>query len=1367
MSRKAKFRLLLLLVLLGVTGFLGYTVLRERNPLPPYLTAQKYYDEGLEREKASDFKGAAQSYDQACVNLEHAFMRLNGRHGLDEESLKGIAWKVLYLKARALRDKHYALAAAAGTPLPLTMDTVTGEKYRNVLAIREPAERDEAVGSLRGAATLFPVNDFDVQFDGLRLALVTTPIEWNLVERHSKAILALQPENSRAKYYLAKIEFEQPDLRTNLPTPPAKRSRERVKQAGRLIEEVGADPQFPVWRTEHLRASVLYWLVKNATSPREKRTSADREALDRLLFDDKQGALVRIGQRKQMEHLGVFDSEGIFGLYGIASEFALSKTRRDPGDPKSGSDKRDELALVQSVFEQTLDFCTEKVSRQDAAFPTWMISNTLLKTMVSGQAVLSVQDRKKWQDGLSLIKTCMKEEFASDRCDPVRVAQFAELLMREAIIVARRDSDAGRADEIRGEAKHWLSEGFAYGKRHNLTPVQMMPLHLLAANVGFLSGDSRREVAPHLVALARTGMPQATATSLLIDGGYDEREGRLLKAKEKVEKAVKIDGGDEEIRGHSMLASIYMAMNRPDYAIINLAYLKKVVDNYDDLTNLEREWWAFFIGTPLNFDALTVIVHLENARRNIALFHARNLDAKTYPPAIVKADEDRVKELMKELGSTGPGFIAQTAWIHHLSVTNRRQEAEDQWQALNVASPDRIEVLTLKIGLMEREAAESGDGQKKQSLIADVDKQIQAFMKANPTNASAAVFQAIWLAQTRRTDQSMAVLKNIVDSRPITPELRRVATAIMLTAQTETSPIALARHLPRNPQIDQVLLDLNRKSGIPRSEIKNAFVRHESVGLERIMQADDLYLAGSYAKAAELFAATLDFTRVRAFAQQGFLRSVFTFANQDAAGALATVERIIEEHPSEPAASLALAYVLLVQDKIGAPGDDPDVKKTMGGALVSWERKVTKMAADKGEDPIASPLSVTNISLTKSEFWLRANRVDLALDQAKYALKQEPNNPAALAACVAIILDDPSRDPRPELAGYLEALEKAAPESLPVQRLLGRAAEASQKWDEVVRIYEDVIGKSPYDRESYAHLVSAHEAKNSPESALKVIRAWREKMPNDSQAVAAEIRVLSRSKQVPRAIAAADQYLKQTKDIGSKRAEDLKDPAAKARLIEDSRWLPEIELARGFCFGGALDEAERRLLQLPKLYQESPVAQELLIDVHLKNKQWKKAEMVLETAVQKNPRNLTALNNLAYVLAVHGKNPARARTLILSALKSPDSAIGVRATDRLPAQFLHTIGVVYTTLADPQYGRELLQFFGTAAARFPNDPRVELYSGYGCELIGENARAREHYERAIKKADHPALTSEERVSLLADAAAFRDRVDRKLQSSKK
>lgn len=1344
MSGKAKFRLLLLLAMAGVTGYVGFLVFKERDPLPPLVAAERAYDEGRSFERQENFKEAASKYDQASVLLEHARKRLDGPHGMDEEHAKDAAGRIYLLKSRALRDKYYALSYAAyaeapadkkPAPLAEAMDSVTGEKFRNILAIPDTKDREEAGGSLRGAAVHFLQKDFDVQMDALRLALMVSPIRWDEVEKYCKAILEIRPDESRAKYLLAKIDFEQPEQNTNRPVSPEKRSPERIKSALRLIDEVRTDLKFPIWRTEHLKANIHQALLKGHAKNREKEYLEELDILDRILLDESNGALAKIRDNYKLERLGSWDSEGVLALQTMAAEVAMEEIRRKRVDP----------SVLGRVYEDTLAFCTKKFATPDPWFPRPIVIGTLLDMMSVSQSMLAMQEPKKWQAGLNSLRPILKEEFQNDRCDPWRVAQFAELLVREALVESRRQpSDKKKADDLRAEAKKWLDDGLRFGKEHGFSNVQMLPFNLLAANVSYFNGDKREDVAPFLAALQETRIPQAQATALVIDGAFDEREGRLEKAREKLERAIKITGGDEDVRAHATLANIYMAMGRPDHALVSLINLQNIYARYNDLTLQEKEWLTVFLRSPNDYFALTAIASLESARRAIANHFQKNPRAKNFPPDLVKEQETRVRGLLdQELSSpvTGPGFITRTSWIYYLSVTNRRREADEELQKLAQAFPDRLELLSLKIGMMERDAQATGDPAKVQAMQAAADKIILSFISTYSANQAAQLYYATWLAQTRRNEQALDYLNKILKASNITPDVRRTAMAILLSTDRGLSPNLVAGNLARDPKINAALVGLTFNSDKQKAEVRGALSRFEAVGLSRALEAEDLYLAGEYAKAADAFAAALDFTRIKSLAEQGLLRSMIGLAHKDPEVALNSIRQITASFPNEPMVLLAYAYVFLVRDEIGLPNDDWEHRRNMGSALNVWELNLTRQALD---NPVA-------IALTRAEFWFRANRIDVALTQAQRALNHDRQNLKVLSTCIGMIVDDPAKDPKPELREYLEELKRLAPDNPGTKRMLARAAELAQDWPKAIDFNEQAISLQPKDRDSYAHLVALLDHNGEPDRALKWARAWRGQLPDDVKAAAAEVRMLAKMNDMAKARDVANDFSQYAQNQAAKLVDPLKDPAERAKRVEDARWLIQIELARGFFVGGAVNEADVRLQQLPKSYYNLPVAQELLAEVYLKQKDWPKAEAVLESIVQKNPRNLMAVNNLAYVLTAHANKPSHARDLILTALKSGPRSLSTRSADRLPPEFLATIGSVYTKLGKAEYGREMLDFFGTAARRYPNDPRVKLYMGYGFELTGEHRRAIEFYDQAVASAGHPALSHGQRDSLLREA----------------
>lgn len=1315
MSGQAILRLVLLVVLGGVVVGVGFLVVRERDPLVPYRDAAQAYAELR--------KGGAGDYDAALLQISESQKRLGGTHPLDPDAVRKLTGDLLLLKSRLLRDRAYAKATADGNPLPETIDSVTGERYRSILAIPDVASRDEAANCLMAAALQFPTDNPDVPLDALRLALMLQPIRWDAVDKLSRMILETKPDDPRAHYLLAKFHFEQPDERGN-PLTPMKRSRRRIHEAADHLVAIKADADFPRWRVEHLRSAVHFWHVKYGSSQEQNDHLA---ALERSLLDVDIGVLVRLRDREGFESLTSWDRDAIVGLLKMSPDVALERVRRRIVE-YTDLPKRPDFAPLGHAWREMIAFCDAAATRPDSLFTPDILLDALLPAMVDGQSIVATELAADWDAALDVARRLLAADLSTDRADPTRSAQFAEILAYQASIDGRRNVAAEKLSARLDEAKTWIDRGLTIGRRRQLGGDAMAPAHLAAANVGVLRGEPRNAIAGHLAALMATGQPKARATALLLDGCLDERDGRLLRGKDKVEQAVRVVGGDEEVRGNATLANMYLELGSPDDALVNLAHLDKAYERMPELSLQEADWLERTIGVPQRLAALTVLASVDQARRRAEAFFARNPNVKSLPPDVIRVDEERArKRLTAELKSqkSTSAFLALSAWIEHLAATGRGIEADDEWRTLRGTQPDRVELLQLKIALVEEAWKEGGDLTRRQSLVDGIDQLFAEFLTAHPTSAAAQLQRAVWLARTRRGDEAAAAALG-VESSSTSPRTRQVARAIRFFLPDLHVGIDSAR---RAPALARALYDLARTSPDSFSEVRAVFARHQTIGLDRIVAAAGLFDAGQFAAATDAFAGCLDFADVKPLAEIGFLRSAIALAESDTDAALAKVEAIQHEFSRESICWLALAEVFLRAGNVGDPTDVWLQRHTMGAALHAWDLAV------------AESRSPSRIALTHADYWFRAHRGDIALTQARKALRTDRNDPAVLTATIGMLLEQPSAESKAELRELLDDLRRVAPQYLSTQRLLGRAAELARQWDEAIRIYEGIAARASKDRSTYARLVELHRNHGSPAEAARWARKWRSELPNDPRAVAAAIAATLHPRPTPESLAAA----KEMADALLAAVGNPPSDAARAAI--------DVELARGFRLGGAIDEAERRLI--PHASTQLAAA-EMLAGIAAEKRDWIRAEELLQSIVRQSPRNMEAVNALARLVAVEKRDPARARTIVRASLGTPPQSLLPRTT--VPDDLLSTMGTIYDALADPSLAREMLQFYTAAAGRFPNDPRVDLYSGLGYELLGDISRARELYDRAIQRAGEGTLPESRRIEVLRDAARFRDRV---------
>src|SRR5262249_25077018 len=186
--------------------------------------------------------------------------------------------KANYLKSRALRERALARAIQENKPLQPLYDSSTGEQFYSVWQITDKPVRDEAFASLRQAAYRL-VDDAEVQKETLRAELMAEPFgyhrNWTNVERLCRNLPALKSDLLRVYVQLAQFELEQPQTGAKAtsatPTPSEKRSRRRVLEARKYLDEAKRAPKSELarWRILQLQARVALWLSEDAARLRD------------------------------------------------------------------------------------------------------------------------------------------------------------------------------------------------------------------------------------------------------------------------------------------------------------------------------------------------------------------------------------------------------------------------------------------------------------------------------------------------------------------------------------------------------------------------------------------------------------------------------------------------------------------------------------------------------------------------------------------------------------------------------------------------------------------------------------------------------------------------------------------------------------------------------------------------------------------------------------------------------------------------------------------------------------------------------------------------------------------------------------------
>src|SRR5262249_28041766 len=104
-----------------------------------------------------------------------------------------------------------------------------------------------------------------------------------------------------------------------------------------------------------------------------------------------------------------------------------------------------------------------------------------------------------------------------------------------------------------------------------------------------------------------------------------------------------------------------------------------------------------------------------------------------------------------------------------------------------------------------------------------------------------------------------------------------------------------------------------------------------------------------------------------------------------------------------------------------------------------------------------------------------------------------------------------------------------------------------------------------------------------------------------------------------------------------------------------------------------------------------------------------------------------------WILAEMKNDPASALAIVEEIRKARDGDRAV-APERLPADFLDTIGVIYVKLNRADRNQEMRAMFEAAVKRYPTDPHMHLYLGHALAATGERSRALAAFDEAIRLA---------------------------------
>ena len=1300
-------------VCLAGAGYLAYDTFvvkgRPANGLP---AAEDAYAKGLTL-LADNPKEAAVRFDEARMLADNADKRLrtNAGKGVTQEEAEVLASKLNWVKARAIREMAYAKAQADGKPLQMSTDSSTNEQFRTYFAIPEPDVRMDAINSLRNA-TLKLSDQPEVVKEALRVELSLQPLIWQFAEKLCRDAVKLNEKDARAHYFLALFEFEQPILASNVSTPADKRDATRVDKAREHLEKARANGA-PYWRVAGLEAAMLQWQMTETKKGKGAERAA--KALDALLHG-KDAALDKASRGIAFSPLSVYDFRGLLGVQLIAMKLASE----GEGQPIEKAGKVKDVA--QTVLDATAALCEAKGADGflgDAG-------EALADALSTAQPFVAGADPTGWKKLTGEASGLMKK-YPPLAAKPGTALRLADMSQRDGA------ADPTRRGQFQNDAITHIEAALETAKKGKPSPDELAALYATLANTKLLANKPAAEVEAILVELRKLNAPKRANDIRYLEGVLAERQGRLAAARRLLEPVVTDkDSKNTPLAGMAVgrLATITLALDDPGAAAGYLSQLAEMYGKKDNLDATSRAWLEQAAGSRDEVTAYQVVATVQSGLKRIEQLTKDKPDAPI--PAdmrqqVLTAAERYIKTLR---APSPPDRRARLAVARYHLLTQDRESADKLMTALSADYADSVDVLRESVGHI----LTPPKGKKELAPGAQdrAEERIRQFLRTNPASKGGKLYWAQWLMQTKRVREAADYLRdprNFPDQDPVVTRL--LAGALVQSGEREEAKKILGS-LPADPLVDLILVQAAASKEAAEKDLQSAIGRYENNGLLRVYDAANKLNQGKFEEAAREFQAAGEYAQVRAVARTGLLRALVAFAGADPKKAAPFIGQLITDTPDDTGLYHASALASLYLDNVGEPGDNWGTKNTMYAAVNRWQQLEAKAGTP-----------ATTIGMTKVNYHLFAGNPALARQEGLRTLGQNPKDvPTLLFLAESYLTPGADQD----LGKAKEFIDKAHAEAKadnPAPSLLeGALLETKGDWDGAAKLYERLTTQYADHPMPYARRIACAVALQKKGEALLWANKWVQKMPDNPAAALEQVAQLATDGAMDDAKARADEYVeKQVKAVKAEAEATKPPPAADAveKALAGARAQATLQTAVTFFQAKKVDEAKARVTAVLKAAPDSAPALMMAGNLAMAQQDWKTAEEVYRKRLQQDARDYVAANNLAWMLAAQMNNPKEAYKLVTEVRAGKgDKPI---AANRLPADFLDTLGLVYVKLNDQEKVAEMRETFEAAVNRYPTDPRMHLFLGQAYAMSGEKAKASTSLDAAVRLATDSANKS--------------------------
>src|ERR1700674_649938 len=262
---------------------------------------------------------------------------------------------------------------------------------------------------------------------------------------------------------------------------------------------------------------------------------------------------------------------------------------------------------------------------------------------------------------------------------------------------------------------------------------------------------------------------------------------------------------------------------------------------------------------------------------------------------------------------------------------------------------------------------------------------------------------------------------------------------------------------------------------------------------------------------------------------------------------------------------------------------------------------------------------------------------------------------------------------------------------------LGNVRMAQNQYAEAQKAYQQALDEDPNLTDALGGLLNVDQAQKQPDRAIARLKTQLPKYP---QNVGFHI-MLGALLEERKDLAGAEQEFKQASDLDKKNSEAL----AKLGMVRNER--------------GATDQALQTYLDGSKINPQEITFYLLAGGIYMSKQDWDRAKQQYGKALEIQPDNPLASNNLAYVMLQQGGNVDIAFQMAQTARKKlPDNA---NAADTLGWAFYHKH--VYTSA---------INLFKEAVKKEPENALYNYHLGLAYAKTGQAGLAKQQLDRVVK-----------------------------------